>query len=480
MASVSSSTNSRKTQWVANATALWGAVEHQMVMRNIPQYAGQVRPVFDQVMASMYQRQYDFRSMAEMNDAIIKQMMGLIDRSFPRATASGPATSTPAITTTTKPIVQSAVQTSAPQTQSQIQSQPQPPRLEDAYKNTIEERNYRQTNRMSTMEDEVTRRAEEYKPKSEKPVPELDIPTMTDVADPPEVVERTIEEKIREREMDIARLMPPPPPGTPSASIPPPLATSVNSVNSVVPRQPAKPSSSSFVSTAPPTSLISNIKLSTVSSGSSEPIDFTIPSIRPQPQPQQQSQPQQQTSNVSALKTLFKALSTPAIPTATPPDPPTRPKKVSFVDDNTELAPLHHSSASTPVSSTYTEHFIALTPIADPTGVQQYALKLPHGDGKIQHLQLTSVIRAIVVAGEIPPSVLCVSLGETETGSKRSFYVHARLESSGAERIYVPFNVNQSIDVPVSGDIVIELADMYGGAISMGDDVKIYVICGVN
>ena len=308
--------SSRKAQWGSNAAAVWGHIERTMIGRQQAPYIAPVRQVFEQVMNGMYQKQYDFRSTADMNDAILKQMFGYIDRTFP-------------VMAMTAPSVSASARPSAP-THTHIQAHshtpashsvqaPLPPtqiRTEDAYKNTMEERDYRQQARSDSLRSEVERRAEAYKPQSEKGIPELQLPKTMDVADPPEVIEKTIEEKIREREMDIKRLLPPPPsqaqgqssvqtpsflqPQATQPSLPP---QSTQPLVIPMPTQPPTTSVSAPIASQarPPNRIIS-------SAGAAIPAPAIVPPTTPSP-------------NVSALKSLLKSLGT------------EQQKRVSFKDE---------------------------------------------------------------------------------------------------------------------------------------------------
>lgn len=297
--------SSRKAQWGSNATALWGHIERTMIGRQQAPYIAPVRQVFEQVMSGMYQKQYDFRSTADMNDAILKQMFGYIDRTFPVMAMTAP----PAHPTAHAP---RPLQAPLPPTQI---------RTEDAYKNTMEERDYRQQARSESLRSEVERRAEEYRPQSEKGIPELQLPKMMDVADSPEVIEKTIEEKIREREMDIKRLLPPPPqsqaPGQSSAQ-PPPFLQSQATQPSLPPQStqplvipmPTQPPTTSVSVSAPIASQARPPNRIISSAGAAIPAP--TPAIAPQTTP---------SPNVSALKSLLKSLGT------------EQQKRVSFKDE---------------------------------------------------------------------------------------------------------------------------------------------------
>lgn len=330
--------SSRKAQWVSNATAVWGHIERTMIGRQQAPYIAPVRQVFEQVMNGMYQKQYDFRSTADMNDAILKQMFGYIDRTFP-------------VMAMTAPSVSASARPSAP-THTHIQAHSHTPashsvqaplpstqiRTEDAYKNTMEERDYRQQTRSDSLRSEVERRAEAYKPQSEKGIPELQLPKTMDVADPPEVIEKTIEEKIREREMDIKRLLPPPPsqaqgqssvqtpsflqPQATQPSLPP---QSTQPLVIPMPTQPPITSVSAPIASQarPPNRIIS-------SAGAAIPAPSTA------------------SPNVSALKSLLKSLGT------------EQQKRVSFkdqVDSGDGIEEVSLSSIPAPVTLTNTQLF---------------------------------------------------------------------------------------------------------------------------
>ena len=301
--------SSRKAQWGSNAAAVWGHIEKTMIGRQQAPYIAPVRQVFEQVMSGMYQKQYDFRSTADMNDAILKQMFGYIDRTFPVMAMTAPPAHP-----TAHPTAHASHPLQAPLPPTQM-------RTEDAYKNTMEERDYRQQARSESLRSEVERRAEEYRPQSEKGIPELQLPKMMDVADSPEVIEKTIEEKIREREMDIKRLLPPPPSsqtqGQSSAQPPPflqPQATQPSlppqSTQPLVIPMPTQPPTT-FVSVSAP--IASSARpLNRVISSAGAAIPAPTPAIVPHTTP---------SPNVSALKSLLKSLGT------------EQQKRVSFKDE---------------------------------------------------------------------------------------------------------------------------------------------------
>lgn len=334
-------TSSRKAQWVSNATAVWGHIEKTMIGRQQAPYIAPVRQVFEQVMSGMYQKQYDFRSTADMNDAILKQMFGYIDRTFPVMAMTAPPALAPAHTST--PISSHTPAHSHVSHTLQAPLLPTQIRTEDAYKNTMEERDYRQQARSDSLRSEVERRAEAYKPQSEKGIPELQLPKTMDVADPPEVIEKTIEEKIREREMDIKRLLPPPPPsqaqGQSSVQTPSflqPQATQPSlPPQSTQPLVILKPTQSPTTSVSAPIASQARPPNRVISGAGAVPAPAIVPPTTPSP-------------NVSALKSLLKSLGT------------EQQKRVSFkdqVDSGDGIEEVSLSSIPAPVTLTNTQLF---------------------------------------------------------------------------------------------------------------------------
>lgn len=339
MAAISHQQDSRM-KWNINKTNLWTSITQLMVARNISKQEGSiVYSVFDKKMDEMFKRQYDFRSIADMNSHIFGYMQKYIDSRFihiqpaiipstylDQRYSSKPSTSTPS--------------TSTPSTISTHSTMPQM----HSYKNIIEEREPRQLTRISQMENEVQRRAEEYKPKTAQPIPELDLPTMMDVADPPHVIEKTIEEKIRERENDLKQF-------SQNTQMTPaqnqfilpelqPIATSVNSAVNGTTNLPLQflSTNSSSDATATATATTTATANSSLSSSKSTP-----------PTP------------ISELKNLFKGIVGTSESGLKLSSPPQNSKKVSFADE-TEV-PVRQSILKSSLSSkVYTEQIVFAVP----------------------------------------------------------------------------------------------------------------------